>query len=526
MDNQHYYQTSSASVQDIALLPSPVPYLVHTNDIPSKTEVGIIRSSVNHSSHDLTRVEKEISRLEAIMDNLRSKRDALIQFQRDHVPLLSCVRRLPPEILGEIFTWCLMLDDSFEFCICTRRYLSQVSQYWRQATFATPEIWALMHIYPSLRNQSNEAEMVHSWLSRSGQCPLSINIAVMDGEEPVGTYAHSIVETIMPYSKRWKSLNIRITPEMLEYLAVLQPSMPYLRFLDINSLSFSLPSMTITTFTNAPQLRNVTLGFSISPSIIHINWAQIMEYSSQNCTIDECLQVFDLARLLESCSLYVRESVASFPVTPVTLMHLKTLSIEWCNHLLDPLFDHLTLPALKRLEFNNIGGEDISFHLIVALLARSLSPLQVLDLSFIAIDESDTISMLELTPQLIELHLDRQGPSSVTAYVLSRLTPCILPESGQFNCLAPKLKHLNFNCYANLDEQAFTAMVCSRWKPNSWPSTVSRLERIEIWPWPDVIAEDETSSFSLPTLTKLRQCRDEGLDISLGYWMNKQMNTL
>lgn len=111
---------SSPSILDIVPPRSPVPHLIHTNDTPSKAEIETIRSGVNRSSDDLLRAENEIARLETIMKELRSKRDCLAQFKRDHVPLLSKIRSLPLEMTIEIFKWCLLLDERLQFCTFTR----------------------------------------------------------------------------------------------------------------------------------------------------------------------------------------------------------------------------------------------------------------------------------------------------------------------------------------------------------------------------------------------------------------------
>src|SRR6266478_3278784 len=81
--------------------PSPVPNLINTNAVPSHFEENIIRVTLLKMNSDLSQLDGTINRVQATLDDLRRKRevlsDACDQYSRQHMPLLSFIRRLPHE---------------------------------------------------------------------------------------------------------------------------------------------------------------------------------------------------------------------------------------------------------------------------------------------------------------------------------------------------------------------------------------------------------------------------------------------
>ncbi|KAF8193255.1 hypothetical protein K438DRAFT_1829361 [Mycena galopus ATCC 62051] len=119
----------------------------------------------------------------AIEDMLREKEtleETIVQTRA----YLSPIRRLPGELLRELFMWC------FEDHPCCAWVLSSVCTTWRQQALLIPRIWSKIRLFT---NQSSSPDTIRLWLERSGPTvPLDIEIylRVLHGTEapPIPTY--------------------------------------------------------------------------------------------------------------------------------------------------------------------------------------------------------------------------------------------------------------------------------------------------------------------------------------------------
>ncbi|KAJ7686212.1 hypothetical protein B0H17DRAFT_985287 [Mycena rosella] len=96
---------------------------------------------------------------------------------------LAPIRRLPGELLRELFMWC------FEGHPCCAWVLSAVCANWRQQALSIPRIWSKIRLFT---NQSSSPDTIRLWLERSGPTvPLDIEIylrVVQGSETPVTPY--------------------------------------------------------------------------------------------------------------------------------------------------------------------------------------------------------------------------------------------------------------------------------------------------------------------------------------------------
>ncbi|THU90903.1 hypothetical protein K435DRAFT_569468, partial [Dendrothele bispora CBS 962.96] len=156
--------------------------LFNINYSPLESEVEELKKIIHGPSQELARIEDEISRLESILIDLKSKRDTITAYIENHRALLSPFRRLSPEILSEIFVRCLPSNhlptrSTTEaplvlLCICKK---------WRQVALSTPRLWCSLHIH--VPNYPLNAPVidrkltgVDEWLKRSGGLPIALSI--------------------------------------------------------------------------------------------------------------------------------------------------------------------------------------------------------------------------------------------------------------------------------------------------------------------------------------------------------------
>ncbi|KAF8908517.1 hypothetical protein CPB84DRAFT_1766815 [Gymnopilus junonius] len=102
------------------------------------------------------------------INELETQRAALEEQLSRTLAYLSPIRRLPMELLREIFMW------SFESHPCSAWVLAAVCTSWRRLALRIPLIWSKIRI---LTNQHASADTIRLWLERSGETtPLDIEI--------------------------------------------------------------------------------------------------------------------------------------------------------------------------------------------------------------------------------------------------------------------------------------------------------------------------------------------------------------
>ncbi len=85
------------------LVPPIVDAYLKTNNAPLDLEIVDIRDSLQNLQQSLIQVDEEIKLLSQTLEKLKTRRVDISKAISKHSGVLSPVRRLPPEMLGEIF---------------------------------------------------------------------------------------------------------------------------------------------------------------------------------------------------------------------------------------------------------------------------------------------------------------------------------------------------------------------------------------------------------------------------------------
>ncbi|KAF6748511.1 hypothetical protein DFP72DRAFT_1074130 [Ephemerocybe angulata] len=129
--------------------------ILRSNDAPTPIETTSIRSEVEIIIGKISLLHAELQGLE---EQLRERQGAL-----------SPVRRLPPEILAEIFSSSVegILDSEGRDALLD---LGLVCKNWRRASLGSHRLWASISVD---RHQCNETsyQKIVAWLNRSGDLP-------------------------------------------------------------------------------------------------------------------------------------------------------------------------------------------------------------------------------------------------------------------------------------------------------------------------------------------------------------------
>ncbi|KIK62011.1 hypothetical protein GYMLUDRAFT_165325, partial [Collybiopsis luxurians FD-317 M1] len=165
---------------------SPFAPVIGTNYAPSSAELAQLKAVLAEPEQELRRLESEIASVRAALDGLLSKKKTVETYIEAHQTLMSPIRRLPSETLGEIFLRCLPSDSAYGIRSLKHAPLlmTTICRNWRHIAIETPGLWNSIHIYfpPHLRRDAASAAAlqriagVNLWLQRSGILPVSISL--------------------------------------------------------------------------------------------------------------------------------------------------------------------------------------------------------------------------------------------------------------------------------------------------------------------------------------------------------------
>ncbi|KDR83129.1 hypothetical protein GALMADRAFT_58315, partial [Galerina marginata CBS 339.88] len=161
--------------------------LSSNNDPPSETAIHKVKTYLVTPLQELAEVNSEISQLEERLRSLTEKRDSIQISTNRYIAILSPIRRLPPDILHEVFYHCLSTHRNPIMAASEApMLLTHVCSSWRTIALSSPRLWAQLHItfcdnYRAFRSRAEKTlqircDVVKEWLGRSGTCPLSISL--------------------------------------------------------------------------------------------------------------------------------------------------------------------------------------------------------------------------------------------------------------------------------------------------------------------------------------------------------------
>ncbi|KAJ3546458.1 hypothetical protein NMY22_g2048 [Coprinellus aureogranulatus] len=168
------------------------PHLVSSNDPPSSLEAASIQEAIA--------AEKEL--IAVLKEQVKAAKARVRQYQ----VVLSPCRRLPPDILAEVF---LRIppedeDDDAESYQEIVKPLVLVCKKWRDAAVAAPRLWSKLCIRLS-KKQSPAVAPLSSWLGRSGNVPKKLSIHSADCSVLREKPSRSRFITRPPYDRRYRT---------------------------------------------------------------------------------------------------------------------------------------------------------------------------------------------------------------------------------------------------------------------------------------------------------------------------------
>ncbi|KAJ7157180.1 hypothetical protein C8R46DRAFT_1004071 [Mycena filopes] len=367
---------------------SPFALKLGTNYCPLDDELLQIRALLVEPLSRLKGLDGQIADLQKAMDKLTAERDTVEAFVAAHKALISPVRRLPLDIIQEIFVACLPTHRN---CVMSATeapvLLGRVCSSWRTISIATPRLWCRLHIvqpeddhtWRRFKEKSEEEfvqrlESIKTWLSRSGQCPLSISLqggrALPRLPAVAALREQSFMQAIRPLASRWTHLVVRVSSSVVEMLSsITESDVPLLQRLEITEFSAIEGGLGLF---NAPNLTELTVAGRhwhatlVKVQDLPVRWANLA-YLAVGYALPYrvVLELLGRCPQLQACSLRV-ESDLGIPadelgsVVEVPLLH--SLDITGFAQGIQTMFRRLSLPELRRLDIRGEFVMDADVH--------------------------------------------------------------------------------------------------------------------------------------------------------------------
>ncbi|KAJ7457441.1 hypothetical protein FB451DRAFT_1274899 [Mycena latifolia] len=435
---------------------SPFADKLDTNYVPSDFELDQLRALLAEPMDELARIDAQIDEMKIAIRQLKTMRASLNAEIEAHRALISPMRRVPQDILLEIFFACLptthnALIDPLE----APMLFGRICASWRSVAYSTPNLWSSLHI-PALPSsnwlstvpadlEDELAKVVETWLDRSATCPLSVSLC--RGRDDID--APGSLNQLIRVSGRIRRLRI------WGFIKDVRPLvfMPAADFPSLESIDIQCPpdSDQLLTFWDtvsvfhAPNLHRITLDISTEPLTLPIPWSQITDLNltcfpiwsdtpggdpgglNQNGAQTLLRRCPNLVR----CFLRVTQAIPFVAGPTITLPHLEALvllnrvdTVEFMQTLIVPKLVHLGV------------GEERS-----PALAMVESPTQGLTLDLLygwQLSEDGLLNLLKLFPAISDIRAMR---FDVEDDFLARLSPS--PTT-----VCPGLKNVDFGiCY-------------------------------------------------------------------------------
>ncbi|KAJ7457849.1 hypothetical protein FB451DRAFT_589516 [Mycena latifolia] len=459
---------------------SPFTSKLGTNYCPQDDEIPAIQCILAETAVRVKGLDDEIADLQKALDKLTEERDRLNAYVDAHQALLSPVRRLPLDIIHEIFVACLpMYRNCAMSAMEAPVLLGRICSSWRTISLSIPRLWSRLHIVePSFPFESSPIlveekleqilAVTSAWLRRSGQCALSISLhSELNAPGLIPPVHDRLAKAIVPFSSRWEHITfVTSSPALATFSHFTAADVPMLKSIAVrlydphtvdaaNKIQWSSWGLF-----QAPDVSSVGISLnSYNPLELPLRWSRLTNLSlsqgwgpgGRSVTSKIARQVLARCPELQVCKLIVydgrTDSVSPTSEPDLELPFLHTLSLQ-CGDIgfaLCQLFDSLSLPLLRHFKLRGYCrvDSDISFAPFLAATPR----FQTLDINVEAFTRSSLAVFFRGLPptvqklQLVDISTDWATPSELD--VLSDDILTLLTDSSAPCC--PGLQELRID---------------------------------------------------------------------------------
>ncbi|KAJ7780043.1 hypothetical protein DFH07DRAFT_793539 [Mycena maculata] len=407
--------------------------LFTTNDTPGSAEITLIRSIVSDTDTRLACLDEEISRLRIRLKSLEEEHASLSSYRAQNKGILSPLRRMPAEVLGEIFSWTLPsateARDRDKFSTGDSPWvLTQISSRWRTISVSIPSLWSRI----DLDDRENPLAAIETQIQRAQ----TLKIRFYMPPDP----QMQMFELLTKHSLRWEELSLGLNREILPLLATVRHRVPRLRRLWMEwdeDNKFHAESMeTVDCFLAAPSLVHLGVYDEYHATSIPMPVHQLTQYELAG-PVNMHLGILKQAKSLVQARIFAEVG----GVAPSEILALTCLRRLYVSDV--AFLEHITAPALEELAVDVDDGPTVRA-CIGSFVDRSSCSLRRLCLR----GWPDSLTIVEIllkAPSIMELAIIIYNSDSREA-INAMVTTFGMSGSSRGRALATRLRSLSFGC--------------------------------------------------------------------------------
>ncbi|KAJ3522305.1 hypothetical protein NMY22_g11949 [Coprinellus aureogranulatus] len=428
---------------------SPFEHLIACNYVPTEQEAGVISQLLIEPTKELAKMDDRIQDMKRQLDKAQASRDRLWNSVMGHRGMISCARRIPDDILREIFVE--TLPTTYLPTVNANQsptVLTHICGRWRKVALSTPHLWSGIHVKlpdPSggggytKDDRDRKVSHIGEWISRAHAIPITISFGYGASVTPVMSCLRqsspslqwggfrssfrvedqpfSLFDSIQgdPDSNPLRSAE-RLSPDIARFSRDAEGLQKFLMALNLSSnrrlrslalrYNFHDPSFDFTAFIPCSNLQYLHFGTC--------NETTRLDIPSLARVVKQCLNLRVLRTLLDIGEEYLTSEFNDFREEGIVHHRMREVSFsmrhiatdgEVIARLLPMMFPSISISHLSFTAntTNYLQHHEPAFptHSLM-LRAASLTALTIHPLSF---PETDFISVLSGLTSLVQLHL-------------------------------------------------------------------------------------------------------------------------
>jgi hypothetical protein len=452
--------------------------LLNSNEPPLDAECPSIESVVLRLRRCLSRHDDKLARLRAQIElpeqepleqeKLEQKRASLATDLSRNAAILSPLRRMPPEILSEIFMLTLPSDRAVveRGKIDLRDspwMLTRICGRWRTVALASSSLWSFVAINcEDNLSAAYPLSLIRTQLQRAKH----IRIHFL-AEDRLTQYQMDILQLLVDHSPLWEEVYLLVTPGFLPIITTLHDRIPLLRRVWIEcresytEAGSNPPQLeAFNCLRGAPVLRDVSLILEDHILSVTLPAHQLTRYHLYG-TWEQHIHVLMTAKNLTEARICIcdEETSLAAPGTIIELCGLRRLYVSRAD-----VLDFLRLPALHDVAFYHESRELDTMQYLDSIVERSSCVLRRLCVEGLPVADmvTDILRTHQAIAELVVILLEPDSSvdaDSLIGHLAGQNT------EGVFT-LAPQLNGMFFGCQNgnSFDYGLYHDMLLSRWK--------------------------------------------------------------
>jgi hypothetical protein len=458
--------------------------LLNSNEPPLDAECPSIESVVLRLRRCLSRHDDKLARLRAQIElpeqepleqeKLEQKRASLATDLSRNAAILSPLRRMPPEILSEIFTLTLPSDRAVveRGKIDLRDspwMLTRICGRWRTVALASSSLWSFVAINcEDNLSAAYPLSLIRTQLQRAKH----IRIHFL-AEDRLTQYQMDILQLLVDHSPLWEEVYLLVTPGFLPIITTLHDRIPLLRRVWIEcresytEAGSNPPQLeAFNCLRGAPVLRDVSLILEDHILSVTLPAHQLTRYHLYG-TWEQHIHILMTAKNLTEARICIcdEETSLAAPGTIIELCGLRRLYVSRAD-----VLDFLRLPALHDVAFYHESRELDTMQYLDSIVERSSCVLRRLCVEGLPVADmvTDILRTHQAIAELVVILLEPDSSvdaDSLIGHLAGQNT------EGVFT-LAPQLNGMFFGCQNgnSFDYGLYHDMLLSRWKTGALKS--------------------------------------------------------